>query len=118
MGVQYHPAVRQDVADAMRRYKAVSKKLADARPELVFTAQVGNDVSDPLGNNCMSISKSLRRMAPFTICCLALTCLPMLASDYADWQEHMRAMKPRSYVCRHATAAITVDGKLDEAAWS
>jgi plasmid stabilization system protein ParE len=26
---EYHPAVRRDVAEAMRRYKAVSQKLAD-----------------------------------------------------------------------------------------
>ncbi len=29
MRLQYHPAVRQDVAGAMRRYKTVSQKLAD-----------------------------------------------------------------------------------------
>ena len=29
MRLEYHPAVRQDVAEAMRRYKAVSLKLAD-----------------------------------------------------------------------------------------
>ena len=35
MRVEYHPAVRQDVAGAMRRYKAVSAKLAsDFKAEL------------------------------------------------------------------------------------
>ena len=29
MRIEYHPAVRQDVAEAMRRYKAVSGKLAE-----------------------------------------------------------------------------------------
>jgi hypothetical protein len=29
MRVEYHPAVQQDVAEAMRRYKAVSERLAD-----------------------------------------------------------------------------------------
>ncbi len=29
MRLEYHPAVRQDVAEAMRRYKTVSQKLAD-----------------------------------------------------------------------------------------
>jgi plasmid stabilization system protein ParE len=29
MRLEYHPAVRQDVTDAMRRYKAVSQRLAD-----------------------------------------------------------------------------------------
>jgi plasmid stabilization system protein ParE len=29
MRLEYHPAVRQDVAEAMRRYRAVSEKLAD-----------------------------------------------------------------------------------------
>ena len=29
MRLEYHPGVRQDVAEAMRRYKAVSQKLAD-----------------------------------------------------------------------------------------
>jgi len=28
MRIEYHPSVRQDVAEAMRRYKAVSEKLA------------------------------------------------------------------------------------------
>ena len=28
MRIEYHPAVRQDVAEAMRRYKAVSERLA------------------------------------------------------------------------------------------
>jgi plasmid stabilization system protein ParE len=35
MRVEYHPYVRQDVAEAMRRYKAVSSKLAaDFKTEL------------------------------------------------------------------------------------
>lgn len=35
MRIEYHPAVRQDVAEAMRRYKAVSAKLAtDFKTEL------------------------------------------------------------------------------------
>jgi len=29
MRIEYHPSVRRDVAEAMRRYKAVSEKLAD-----------------------------------------------------------------------------------------
>jgi hypothetical protein len=29
MRLEYRPAVRQDVAEAMRRYRAVSQKLAD-----------------------------------------------------------------------------------------
>jgi plasmid stabilization system protein ParE len=29
MRIEYHPSVRQDVAEAMQRYKAVSEKLAD-----------------------------------------------------------------------------------------
>ena len=28
MRIEYHPSVRQDVAEAMRRYKGVSEKLA------------------------------------------------------------------------------------------
>ena len=38
-------------------------------------------------------------------------------SDGADWQEKMRVIEPRGYLCRRATAPIVVDGKLDEAAW-
>ena len=35
MRIQYHPSVREDVAEAMRRYKVVSKKLAaDFKTEL------------------------------------------------------------------------------------
>jgi plasmid stabilization system protein ParE len=35
MRIEYHPSVRQDVAEAMRRYKAVSEKLAnDFKAEL------------------------------------------------------------------------------------
>ncbi len=35
MGIEYHPSVRQDVAEAIRRYKSVSEKLAsDFRAEL------------------------------------------------------------------------------------
>lgn len=29
MRIEYHPSVRQDVAEAMRRYKAVSERLAN-----------------------------------------------------------------------------------------
>ncbi len=29
MRIEYHPSVRQDVAEAVRRYKAVSEKLAN-----------------------------------------------------------------------------------------
>jgi plasmid stabilization system protein ParE len=35
MRIEYHPSVRQDVVEAMRRYKAVSEKLAnDFKAEL------------------------------------------------------------------------------------
>ena len=35
MRIEYHPSVRQDVAEAMRRYKAVSERLAtDFKTEL------------------------------------------------------------------------------------
>ena len=29
MRIEHHPSVRQDVAEAMRRYKSVSQRLAD-----------------------------------------------------------------------------------------
>lgn len=41
-----------------------------------------------------------------------------VASDYGDWQNQMRSITPRSYVCRRACSAITIDGKLDEPAWT
>lgn len=86
-------------------------------PGLEFAIALGNNVRNPF-RNCMSISKSLRLPSAFITCCLAFTCRQTLASDYADWQEHTRPITPRSYVCRRATSAITVDGKLNDAAWS
>ncbi|HXP59644.1 MAG TPA: hypothetical protein VN829_04085, partial [Dongiaceae bacterium] len=43
MRVEYHPAVRQDVAEAMRRYRAVSQRLADDfRVELRSTIAIAS----------------------------------------------------------------------------
>jgi hypothetical protein len=41
----------------------------------------------------------------------------MPAQDLAgDWSR-MRGIKPRTYVCRRASAPIKLDGRLDDAAW-
>jgi plasmid stabilization system protein ParE len=45
MRLEYHPDVRQDVAEAMRRYKAVSRKLADD-----FKAELRGAVARALAN--------------------------------------------------------------------
>ncbi len=45
MRLEYHPAVRQDVAEAMRRYKAVSQKLADD-----FRAELRGFIAKALAN--------------------------------------------------------------------
>ncbi len=39
------------------------------------------------------------------------------ADDHAGWRDRMQPITPKNYLCRHATTPITVDGKLDEAAW-
>ena len=35
-----------------------------------------------------------------------------------EWREKMEPIIPRGYLCRRANTPITVDGKLDEAAWA
>ena len=45
MRIHYHPRVRQDVAEAMRRYKAVSGRLADG-----FKSELQRVVSLPAAN--------------------------------------------------------------------
>jgi hypothetical protein len=36
----------------------------------------------------------------------------------SDWLERMRPMVPRGYLCPKATGSVTIDGKLDDAAWA
>ena len=68
----------------------------------------------------ISLLKSLRFLAAFTICWGPVISGQALASDYSDWQERMRSIVPRNYVCRRVSSIspITVDGKLDESAWT
>ncbi len=40
------------------------------------------------------------------------------AGEADEWSKKMEPIAPRGYLCRHATAPILVDGKLDEAAWA
>jgi hypothetical protein len=44
------------------------------------------------------------------VCCMA--------SERAEWNEQMRSIVPRGYLCHYATNAITVDGKLNDSAWA
>jgi hypothetical protein len=35
-----------------------------------------------------------------------------------DWRTKMQGIIPRGYVCQHMATPVTVDGKLDDAAWA
>jgi predicted esterase len=39
------------------------------------------------------------------------------ADNRTDWQDKMRIIVPKNYLCRHAASPLTIDGKLDEPAW-
>jgi len=43
---------------------------------------------------------------------------PEAAGYLADWRNKIQPQVPRGYVCQRAGEALTVDGKLDEAAWA
>lgn len=38
--------------------------------------------------------------------------------SWSDWRDKMRPITPRGYVCPRSTGLVTVDGKLDDAAWA
>ncbi|HUD82512.1 MAG TPA: hypothetical protein VMQ67_03375, partial [Candidatus Saccharimonadales bacterium] len=40
------------------------------------------------------------------------------ASESDEWREKMEPIVPQSYLCRHTTTPILVDGKPDDAAWA
>jgi hypothetical protein len=40
------------------------------------------------------------------------------ADGAREWREKMRPILPQTYLCRRASGAIVIDGKLDEAAWA
>src|ERR1041385_1598689 len=47
----------------------------------------------------------------------AFSCATISAADQNDWHDRMQAIVPETYLCRHATTPLTIDGKLDESAW-
>lgn len=55
-------------------------------------------------------------MAAALGCCLALV-PTAFASLHSDWVEKMQVIAPKSYLCRHISRPITVDGRLDEPGW-
>jgi hypothetical protein len=62
-------------------------------------------------------SLSKRLLPPSLAAGLALAAAsPARAAFWDDWQA-MREIVPRHYVCHRASAPVTVDGKLDDAAW-
>ncbi len=71
-----------------------------------------------------SVTKRYARSTGFwrPTACLAIWFIllagTLFASDRADWQERMRPITPKTYVCRRATSPIVIDGKLDDPAWA
>jgi len=64
------------------------------------------------------ILRIFRRPTAFILGWLVSFPLFLFASDRADWQELMKPIVPRNYVCRRAAAPIVIDGKLDDAGWA
>ncbi|HWD91893.1 MAG TPA: transglutaminase domain-containing protein [Verrucomicrobiae bacterium] len=62
--------------------------------------------------------KNALRIVSGTILWLSLLPATGHADDRSDWLEKMQAIIPKSYVCRQAAAPLTIDGKLNEKAWS
>jgi hypothetical protein len=55
----------------------------------------------------------------FGMVLLALTAVGRCdGGESDDWREKMEPIIPQGYLCRRASTAILVDGKLDEAAWA
>jgi hypothetical protein len=57
-----------------------------------------------------------------SFCVLSILVVAACAEDtspalLSDWLAKMRSIVPRGYVCPRAAKAVTVDGKLDDAAW-
>ncbi|HZI33242.1 MAG TPA: carbohydrate-binding family 9-like protein, partial [Candidatus Binatia bacterium] len=50
--------------------------------------------------------------------CLALTPVLSRAGNLAGWQDRMQIITPKSYLCRHVSTPVEIDGKLDDAGWS
>src|SRR5215469_16071765 len=44
--------------------------------------------------------------------------LSATAGYQSDWRDKMRRIVPENYLCRHASAPIVIDGKLDEPDWA
>lgn len=42
----------------------------------------------------------------------------LAASEQSTWRTQMMPITPRGYLCQFASTPVTIDGKLDEAAWS
>jgi Carbohydrate family 9 binding domain-like len=51
--------------------------------------------------------------------CVLAVCTTRAQADYrTDWLENMQPITPHTYVCRHATEPIKIDGLLDDPAWA
>ena len=48
----------------------------------------------------------------------ALAPVLLQASDLTDWRDWMQTITPKSYLCRHISTPIVIDGKLGDAAWT
>ena len=48
----------------------------------------------------------------------ALSAFAAAAGETAEWRDRMQAIVPQGYLCHYTTNAITVDGRLDDAAWA
>lgn len=54
-----------------------------------------------------------------SLICLTLWApAPARADNRTDWHDKMRIIVPKNYICRHTATPLTIDGKLDEPAWS
>src|SRR4030095_7924558 len=60
----------------------------------------------------------LRAVRTFLFIMFAVSVRAADPDSLSDWLERMRPIVPRDYVCPRATGSVTIDGKLDDAAWA
>ncbi|PWU15426.1 MAG: hypothetical protein C5B50_15435 [Verrucomicrobia bacterium] len=64
------------------------------------------------------LSKTFSHILMAMLCGLAAVPDGLCAGDSSTWLNLMQPITPRSYLCRHTSKPIIMDGKLDDAAWA
>ena len=71
--------------------------------------------------NSLFLRKAICRQSPivFAVCLFAEIFAPRLfASERTIWLEKMQPISPQQYVCRKILTQLSIDGNLDEPAWT